>query len=200
MSLRPYCTLLEMKNRKKTTTQYLIRITVQIQVHAHNESQLPNILVSVTTLLQCSVVYIFFYFFHIWMSEEERTKDVLCSELTLPGTNFHLQLDLFFTEVNYSLPKCACYIWPQPMSLESKRIMPFVQNLDPLLHHTQFKGCLHLKRTQPLYFLVCFIKLIWYLLLSFMFLFKLEFMAIWKRSCMLLKIEYNWGYILFFIL
>lgn len=67
MFLRLQCTLLEMKNRteeqKKTTTQYLIRITVQIQVHAHNESQLPNILVSVTTLLQCSVVYIFIIFF-----------------------------------------------------------------------------------------------------------------------------------------
>lgn len=141
MFLRLQCTLLEMKNRteeqKKTTTQYLIRITVQIQVHAHNESQLPNILVSVTTLLQCSVVYIFIiFFYHKWMSEEERTEDVLCSELTLPGTNFHLKLDLFFTEVHYSLPKCACYIWPQPMSHESKRIMPIVQNLDPLLHHT----------------------------------------------------------------
>ncbi len=48
------------------TTQYLIRITVQIQVHAHNDSQLPNILVSVTTLLRCSVVYMgnsFFSFF-----------------------------------------------------------------------------------------------------------------------------------------
>lgn len=31
------------EKQKKTTTHYLIRITVQIQVHAHNESQLPNI-------------------------------------------------------------------------------------------------------------------------------------------------------------
>ena len=36
--------------------------------------------------------------------------------------------------MSYSLPECACSIWPQPMSLESKRVMPFVQNLDPILH------------------------------------------------------------------
>lgn len=78
MFLRLQCTLLEMKNRteeqKKTTTQYLIRITVQIQVHAHNESQLPNILVSVTTLLQCSVVYIFIIFFFT-TNECQRKKE-----------------------------------------------------------------------------------------------------------------------------
>lgn len=77
---RPYCTPQRWKTEKKTT-QYLIRITVQIQVHAHNESQLPNILVSVTTLLQCSVVYMGNYFFmHIWMSKKGRTKDILCAQ------------------------------------------------------------------------------------------------------------------------
>lgn len=123
------------EEQKKTTTQYLIRITVQIQVHAHNESQLPNILVSVTTLLQCSVVYMGNFFFHVWMSKEERTKDVLCAQSwqLLPdlGNSFILNWFCFYTKVNYTLPECACCIWPQPMSLESKIIMPFVQNLDP---------------------------------------------------------------------
>ena len=50
-------------NNKKKNDHTVIRITVQIQVHAHNESQLPNILVSVTTLLQCSVVYMGNYLF-----------------------------------------------------------------------------------------------------------------------------------------
>lgn len=57
---------------QKTTTQYLIRITVQIQVHAHNESQLPNILVSVTTLLQCFVVYMGNNFFFFPTHESQR--------------------------------------------------------------------------------------------------------------------------------
>lgn len=58
------------------TTQYLIRITVQIQVHAHNESQLPSILVSVTTLLQCSVVYMGNSFFSHIKIKRGKTKDV----------------------------------------------------------------------------------------------------------------------------
>lgn len=82
---RPYCTPREMKNRKKKTTQYLIRITGQIQVHAHNESQLPNILVSVTTLLQCSVVYTgnsFFFFPHVNVKGRKDNRCLECSELT----------------------------------------------------------------------------------------------------------------------
>lgn len=84
MFLRLQCTLLEMKNRteeqKKTTTQYLIRITVQIQVHAHNESQLPNILVSVTTLLQCSVVYIFIIFFTTNECQRKKEQRMSCAQ------------------------------------------------------------------------------------------------------------------------
>lgn len=51
------------QQQQKKNDHTVIRITVQIQVHAHNESQLPNILVSVTTLLQCSVVYMGNYLF-----------------------------------------------------------------------------------------------------------------------------------------
>lgn len=67
------------EEQKKTTTQYLIRITVQIQVHAHNESQLPNILVSVTTLLQCSVVYMgnFFSTYECQRKKEQKMSSVL---------------------------------------------------------------------------------------------------------------------------
>lgn len=130
------------EKQKKTTTQYLIRITVQIQVHAHNESQLPNILVSVTTLLQCSVVYMGNYFFfstyECQRRKEKRMSHVLrannCCLIWAPLSSLIGFVFFFLTEVNCNLPECTWCIWPQPMSLESKRIMPFVQNLDPLLH------------------------------------------------------------------
>lgn len=90
------------EKQKKTTTQYFIRITVQIQVHAHNESQLPNNLVSVTTLLQCSVVYMGNYFFpHVNVKGRKNKRCLVCSELTTAawsGHHFHLKLDLFFLQ------------------------------------------------------------------------------------------------------
>ncbi len=79
--------------------------------------------------------------------KDRRTKDVCAlSKQLLPdmGTSFIFAWILFFTEVNYNMPECACYIWPQPKSLESKRIMPFVQNLDLLLHlYLSSKDVLH---------------------------------------------------------
>lgn len=74
------------------TTQYLIRITVQIQVHAHNESQLPSILVSVTTLLQCSVVYMGNSFFFTYKNQKRKNKRCLCaqSEELLPDLDTDL--------------------------------------------------------------------------------------------------------------
>lgn len=74
------------------------QITVQIQVHAHNESQLPNILVSVTTLLQCSVVYMSNFFSTVKWGKNERC--LVCSELTTAvwsGHLFHLNLDFSFS-------------------------------------------------------------------------------------------------------
>lgn len=76
MSLRHHSVHPRDEKQKQMTTQYLIRITVQIQVHAHNESQLPNILVSFTTLLQCSVVYMGNSFFHIKKIKRRKTEDV----------------------------------------------------------------------------------------------------------------------------
>lgn len=71
------------KKKRTTTTQHFIRVTVQTQVHAHNESQLPSILVSVTTLLQCSVVYMGNYFFpHMNVKGRKNKGYLVCSERT----------------------------------------------------------------------------------------------------------------------
>lgn len=79
----------EKQKEKKTKNDHtVIRITVQIQVHAHNESQLPNILVSVTTLLQCSVVYTGNYFFfsthECQRKKEQKMSRVLRAKNLLP--------------------------------------------------------------------------------------------------------------------
>jgi len=76
----------------------------EYKVHAHNESQLPNILVSVTTLLQCSVVYtgksFFCHFFFSHVTVKGRTTDVSGAQTAAVWSEhlFHLQLDyyLFF--------------------------------------------------------------------------------------------------------
>lgn len=69
------------------------------------------------------------------MSKEERTKDVSCAySCCLIGAPLPSETGPVLVTVNHTLPSVLCCIWPQPKSLESKIIMPFVQNLDLLLH------------------------------------------------------------------
>lgn len=141
-SLWPYCTPTEMKNRKKQPRTILSELQYKYRFMHKMKASFPifNILVSVTTLLQCSVVYMGSYFFIFFSTHEcqrgNKKRCLVCSGLLttsclrlLPDPGASFIVNLCFSQ--NTCPSVLCCIWPQPMSLESKRIMPFVQNLDP---------------------------------------------------------------------
>lgn len=81
---RPYCTPLEMKNRrKKRPHSILSELQYKYRFMHTMKASFPIFwLVSQHCYNALLCIWAIKFFFHIWMSKEERTKDASCSELT----------------------------------------------------------------------------------------------------------------------
>lgn len=142
---------IKQKKKSKTTTHYRIISELQYKyrfMHTMKASfPIFNILVSVTTLLQCSVVYTGYYFFSTHECQREKKK-MSCVPRTANNCCLIRALSPKCTAIVSSTivpcPSVLVAYGPSQCPLKCKRIMPNVQNPQPrIAPRSQFKGGLH---------------------------------------------------------
>lgn len=149
-----------------------------------------NILVSVTTLLQCSVVYTGYYFFSTHECQREKKK-MSCVPRTANNCCLIRALSPKCTAIVSSTivpcPSVLVAYGPSQCPLKCKRIMPNVQNPQPrIAPRSQFKGGLH---REEKVFLLIDLQHNWSDFCFVYFKKKLGFIA--RRNCRLLRVEYS---------